>query len=66
MPHLDASALSTDPEGMDLLRDLLDVPSAPVIPVGAFEVKVASGASQLSLDSEVTRPRRLEFLSELA
>ena len=66
MPHLDANALADDPEGMEFLREVLDVsPSAPR-PWGAFEVKPLAVTPQRNLEAEINRPRRLALVPEAA
>lgn len=68
MPHLDARALTADPEGLEFLKDILDAPLQPKIPVGMFDVTPAAASSpQGDVESgEFGRRRRREPLSELA
>lgn len=66
MPHLDAKALSDDPEGIDFLREVLEVSATAPRPWGAFDVKPAAGTPQKSLEAEVNRPRRVALVPEAA
>lgn len=60
MTSLDATALLSDPTGMEFLRAVLDASEQPAIPVGAFDpsairlgwTTAASGASEGRRDQE--------------
>ena len=65
MPHLDAAALSLDSNGLDFLGKVLETPANFAIPRKAFDVPASNtGLSDVLVECEVNRPRRLEAMVE--
>ena len=65
MPHLDAGALSADPEGLEFLSKVLEIHSDSLPPRRAFDVPARKRSADRSMrQAEVNRPRRLVPISE--
>ncbi|WP_375461241.1 hypothetical protein [uncultured Enterovirga sp.] len=66
MPHLDANALLTDAEGMDFLRDVLEVPAAAPLNWKAFEVRPSGSAHSMGFEPQPARLREFCWEHEAA
>lgn len=67
MPHLDANALSIDPDGMEFLASVLDVAPVAPRPWGAFDVKPNAASSLAAgFEADANRARYSELVSEPA
>ena len=67
MPHLDANALTSDPDGIEFLRGVLEVPVETSASRSAFDPFSRSRKRpQKRVDTEINRPRRAAAVTEAA